>query len=258
MEMCNNFFDENNTAILDNVNERVSEDVNKLFGFDKELEELIKCLLKLKKSNVLILGKPGVGKTALVEKLAQKINSGNVPKELRYKTIYELSLNSALAGTRYRGDFEKKIDDLLTTIMDNGDIILFVDEIHNLVNCGDVNNNKSSMSFGETLKPYLARNQIQLIGATTMGEYKKYIKNDPAFDRRFSKIIIDEPDMLDVIGMLEINKEQYEKHYDVKLTMNDLTTIVKKAKRKKGVFPDKAFDELEDYCYDLKSKQNEE
>lgn len=239
---------------LENINERVTTNLYNLVSFDKEVDELIKGLSRLKKSNVLILGKAGVGKTSLVEKLASKINAGTIPKQLKNKTIYELSLNSLLAGTRYRGDFEQKVDKILNIIKDDKDIILFVDEVHNFLNCGDTNDNKGSMSLGDTFKPYLANNRIKLIGATTIEEYNEYIRPNKAFDRRFYKMILKEPSIDKVLEMLIANQKQYEDYYDIKLSIEDLERVIKKAKRKKGTFPDKAFDELEEYCYVLSKK----
>ncbi len=242
---------------FENINERITTNIYNLVSFDEETEKLIKGLSRLKKSNVLILGEAGVGKTSLVENLASKINIGTVPKRLRNKTIYELSLNSLLAGTRYRGDFEQKVDKILNIVKDDEDIILFVDEVHNFLNCGDVNENKGSIPLGDTFKPYLANNRIRLIGATTLEEYNKYIKPNKAFDRRFYKLILKEPSTNKVLSMLIANQEQYEDYYNVKLSIEDLETVVKKAKRKKGTFPDKAFDELEEYCYALSKKMEE-
>lgn len=244
---------------LDNINERVGIDNYKIVGFEKEVEELIKGLSRLKKPNVLILGDAGVGKTALVEKLATKINMGDVPKNLRNKTIYELNLNTTIAGTRYRGDFEKKVQKILDIVTARDDVILFVDEVHNIMDFGKTDKKTgSAIPLSETLKPYLARNKITLIGATTTKEYKKHIEPDSAFDRRFYKMTISESCRENIMPILFANRELYETHYGVKLKINDLETVIKNSRKRKGKYPDKALDELEDYCYQLKKNNEKE
>ncbi len=233
------------------MNDYVKKQKIKNIGFDAEIEKLIKGLSKLKKNNVVILGKAGIGKTSLVERLCELINKGEVPKMLKNKTILEVSLNGAMAGTQYRGAFEDKIQKLINLVINRDDIILFIDEIHNLINC---NNNDNTVGLADTLKPYLARGEFSLIGATTLKEYEESIAKDPALERRFYKLNLEEPSEEKVINILQKSKNQYEKHYDVKLNKNDILKIVELAKNRKGAYPDKAFDELEDYCY-LKSKE---
>lgn len=236
---------------LTNINSQIKKG-NNLYELEEETEKLIKGLLRYKKSNVLIVGKAGIGKTALVENLAKKINEGNVPEKLKNKKIYELSLNTTIAGTRYRGDFEEKVRNILEFVSSKKNIIIFVDEIHNILNLGGA---EGAISLDETLKPFLARNKITMIGATTTKEYKRTIYKNEAFDRRFSKIKMKEPKLSKVIKILEASKENYEKHYSVNLDDNDLVRVVLKAKRRKGSFPDKAFDELEEYCYYLQKNK---
>lgn len=243
-------FCRDNTFVTD-MNDYVKTNKIKNIGFDDEIEELIKGLSKLKKNNVVILGKAGIGKTALVEKLCELINSNKVPKMLKNKTILEVSLNGALAGTSYRGAFEDKIQKLINLVTDRNDIILFIDEIHNLINC---NNNDNTVGLADTLKPYLARGNFSLISATTLKEYENSIAKDPALERRFFKLNLEEPSEEKVLNILQKSKSVYEKHYGVKLNKNDIVKIIELANNRDGAFPDKAFDELEDYCY-KKSKE---
>ena len=240
---------------FENVNDRVTEQSGNLYEYEEETKKLIQGLSRYKKSNVLLIGKAGVGKTALVENLARKINAGDVPNNLKSKQIFELSLNNSIAGTRYRGDFEEKIQYMLECMKDNKDnIIIFVDEIHNIMSFGRSRDN-GTISLDEILKPFLARNDVTMIGATTIKEYNKYIKGNAAFDRRFCKLKVNEPKKSTVIEILKKSKSSYEKHYGIHLDDADLIRVVIKSKRRRGVFPDKAFDELEDYCYYLQKNK---
>lgn len=229
-----------------NMNDYVKKHKIKNYGLEEEIELLIKGLSKLKKSNILILGKAGIGKTSVVEKLAELINENKVPVMLQGKTILELSLNGSLAGAQYRGSFEERIQSLLNFITERDDIILFIDEIHTLMDC---NSNDGNIGLSEILKPYLAREGFSLIGATTQKEYEKTIATDSALNRRFSKIKMEEPNSEKVLTILQKCKTPYEKHYGIKLTKADLQKIIDASIEREGTFPDKAFDELEDYCY---------
>ncbi len=236
----------NENNYVKNMNEFVQKNKIKNFGFENESEELIKGLSRFKKNNVLILGKAGIGKTALVEKLCEMINDKQVPNILQNKVVLEVSLGGILGGTKYRGEFEEKVQKLIDFVTRRNDVILFIDEVHNLMCC---NSNDGNIGFGEILKPYLARADFSLIGATTVKEYEEYIVKDSAIDRRFFKLSMEEPNSDKTINILQKVKCQYEKHYNIKLTKNDIIKVVELSKMRTGAFPDKAFDELEDYCY---------
>lgn len=239
------FIDRNNC--IKNMNEYVKKNKIKNYGFDEEIKELIKGLNRVKKNNVLLLGKPGIGKTALVEKLCELINQEKVPDILKNKTILEINMVGLEAGTQYRGSMEKKVQDIFNFIMDRDDIIIFIDEIHNILRCGK---SEGSSGLGDMLKPYMARNELTLIGATTIEEYEETISKNGAMDRRFCKLYMDEPDEKKLLLILEKSKTQYEKHYNIKLSKNDIVKVIELSKSRQGSFPDKAFDELEDYCYE--------
>lgn len=211
-----------------------------------ELDDLIKGLNRLKKNNVLIIGKTGIGKTALVESLCQKINRHDVPVNLRDKKILEMSLGGLLAGTKYRGEFEEKLNNILQFVINREDIILFIDEIHNLMTCGGA---EGAIPGGEILKPYLARREVSIIGATTETEYKNTIFQDKAMNRRFSLLKMNEPTLEVTTEILNNDRKKYENHYGIKLTKEEIENVVIKSKKRTGSFPDKAFDELEEYCY---------
>lgn len=240
-----------NTCVK-NMNEYVKVKKITNYGLEEETRELIKGLQRYKKSNVLILGKAGIGKTALVENLCMLINKKKVPKELRDVIVLELSLNASVAGTRFRGDFEEKIQKILNYVANNPKIILFIDEVHNVMVAGRA---EGAFGLGDILKPYLARDEIRLIGATTKEEYKKTIDKNSAMKRRFYKLNMKEPTKKATLNILKNSKSNYERHYKVKLSDKDLIKIIKLAKRKDGSFPDKALDVLEDFCYTKANKK---
>lgn len=236
--ICNN-----NVSV---VNERVKRQKTKVIGMDKELKTLINSLRRLKKPNAIIIGNAGIGKTALVEKLAIAINKNEVPKSLKNKIILEVNINSLVAGTKYRGDFEQRLEDIIGNVKNNKEVILFIDEFHTSVKAGDTI--ESGLSMGNILKPYLARGEIKVIGATTEEEFKKYVAKDKAFKRRFRVLRLKQPSLKQTINILKGVKGDYEKHYKCKITDEDIFLICFKAVMfRKGYLPDKAFDEMEEW-----------
>ncbi len=186
-----------------------------VIGRSKEIERVIQILCRRTKNNPVLIGEPGVGKSAIAEGLAQKIVEDKVPEVLKGKTVFSLDLASVVAGTKYRGEFEERFKKALDSIKKAGNIILFIDEIHTLVNAGGA---EGAIDAGNILKPMLARGEIQTIGATTLEEYRKYIEKDAALERRFQPIIVDQPSVEDTIEILKGLRDKYEAHHNVKIT----------------------------------------
>lgn len=236
----------NNLKYGVNLNEKVKSKNYNITGRDKELNELIEALCKKDKSNAILIGDAGVGKTAIVEALAIKINKNEVPEYLKDKQIIELTMSSIVSGTRYRGEFEEKIEKIINEFENNEDLILFIDEIHTMVGAGGA---EGAIDASNILKPYLARNRIKCIGATTINEYNKTISKDKALNRRFQIIKVNEPTKEETLNILKNTKKYYEKFHNVKISNNDLNYIVNiayKDKTKKN--PDKSLEILDLLC----------
>lgn len=238
------------TPILDNFSRDLTKlaadgDIDPIVGRDKEVKRISQILSRKKKNNAIIVGEAGVGKTALVEKLALLINSGNCPSNLLDKRIVALDLSSMVAGTKYRGQFEERMKAVMVELKDNPDVIVFIDEIHTMVGAG---NSSGQMDAANMLKPSLSRNEIQCIGATTHDEYKKHIEKDAALVRRFQKIILEEPSYDETIEILKKLQDSYENYHKVKYEENVIETIVLLANRyiTDRQFPDKAIDILDE------------
>ena len=202
--MFNNNSEENENVLEKygrNINEEVKKrKVDPVIGRDEEIRSITKVLSRKTKNNPVLIGEPGVGKTAIVEGLAQRIVKGDVPSTLKDKTIWELNMASLIAGAKYRGEFEERLKKVLDEIKKSeGNIIMFIDEIHMIVGTGAI---EGAMDTGNILKPMLARGEIHVIGATTLNEYRKYIEKDGALERRFQKIIVHEPTLEDTITIL--------------------------------------------------------
>lgn len=242
---------------LTDMHKYVKENNITVTGFDDELEQLVKGLLRYKKPNVILLGEPGVGKTALVEKLAIAINEHKVPPIISKYRIMQLSINTAIAGTRYRGDFEEKIEKVLSAVAKQKNIVLFIDEIHNIVGAGATGNADATLDAANILKPYLARGAIKVIGATTNEEYE-YIKRDGALARRFKTLEILEPTKEQTMDILKSMKPVMLEHYDVKISNKELEDIYYQSTFRKGRMPDVALDELEEFCVDVYYKRCKE
>ena len=248
---------ESETPTLDvfcvNINDDVFLKKEKIIGREKEIERIIHILGRKNKSNPLLIGDPGVGKTALVSALAQKINSGKVSPRLAGKKILSLDLALVVAGTNFRGEFESRIKDIIYEAEENEDIILFIDEIHSLIGAG---NASGGLDAANILKPALARGKIQCIGATTLDEYKKYIEKDPALERRFQNVIVNEPNTHDTRKILQGIKPSYEKFHNAEISNQALDQIVALSSRyiTERFFPDKAIDILDETASRLRNK----
>jgi ATP-dependent Clp protease ATP-binding subunit ClpC len=212
-----------------------------VIGRDKEIERVMTVLSRRTKNNPVLIGEPGVGKTAVVEGLAQKVVSGDVPETLKDKQIYSLDLGALVAGSRYRGDFEERLKKVLKEIRTRGDIIIFIDEIHTLVGAGAA---EGAIDAASILKPMLARGELQTIGATTLDEYRKYIEKDAALERRFQPIQVAEPSVAHTVEILKGLRDRYENHHRVTITDAALTAAATLADRyiSDRFLPDKAID----------------
>ena len=216
-----------------------------VIGRANEIERVMQVLSRRTKNNPVLIGEPGVGKTAIVEGLATQIVDGNVPDSLAGKHIYTLDLGALVAGSRYRGDFEERLKKVLKEIRTRGDIILFIDEIHTLVGAGAA---EGAIDAASILKPMLARGELQTIGATTLEEYRKYLQKDSALERRFQPIQVDEPSIADTIRILEGLREAYEEHHKVEFTEQALVNAANLADRyiSDRFLPDKAIDLIDE------------
>lgn len=214
-------------------------------GRDKEIERIMQVLSRRTKNNPVLIGEPGVGKTAVVEGLALDIANGNVPETLKDKQVYSLDLGSLVAGSRYRGDFEERLKKVLKEINQRGDIILFIDEIHTLVGAGAA---EGAIDAASLLKPKLARGELQTIGATTLDEYRKHIEKDAALERRFQPVQVDEPSVEDTVQILKGLRDRYEAHHRVSYTDDALAAAANLSDRyiNDRFLPDKAVDLLDE------------
>ena len=222
--------------------------LDRIIGRDKEIARTIQILCRRQKNNPCLIGEPGVGKTAIAEGLAQKIAAGEVPFQLTNKEVFLLDLTALVAGTQFRGQFEGRIKGLINEIKTEGNIILFIDEIHNIVGAGD--SEGSTMNTANILKPALSRGELQVIGATTFKEYRKYIEKDSALERRFQPVTINEPTIEDTVEVLKGIKGYYEEHHRVKISDELLRMCAVLSERyiNDRYLPDKAIDLLDEAC----------
>lgn len=216
-----------------------------VIGRGKEIERIIQILCRRTKNNPVLIGEPGVGKSAIVDGLAQAIAEGKVPDLLSDKTVFSLDMTSLVAGTRYRGDFEERIKNALDTIQKQGNIILFIDEIHTILHAGS---SEGGLDVANILKPMLARGELQTIGATTIDEYRKYFEKDAALERRFQPIMVDQPTVSDTIEILNGLKEKYEEHHKVEITDEAISAAAILSDRyiTDRFLPDKAIDLIDE------------
>ena len=221
--------------------------IDKVIGREKEIERMIQILNRRTKNNPCLIGEPGVGKTALAQGLALRIANGDIPAKLMNKEVYLLDMTATIAGTQFRGQFEARMKQIIDECKSEKNIILVIDEIHNIVGAGDA---EHSMNAANILKPSLADGTIQLIGTTTLNEYRKYIEKDSALERRFQPIIVEEPTTSDTIDILKGIKSYYETYHKVTIPDHVITNLVKMAERyiHDRFFPDKAIDILDEAC----------
>ena len=237
-----------------NLTDRAREGkLDSMIGREEELERVIQILNRRQKNNPCLIGEPGVGKTAIAEGLAQRIASGNVPYKLRDKEIYLLDLTSLVAGTQFRGQFESRMKGLIEEIRKTGNIILVIDEVHNLVGAGDA---EGSMNAANILKPALSRGEIQVIGATTFTEYRKHIEKDSALERRFQPVTVAEPSIEDSVKIIEGIAHYYEKCHKVRIPREMCREAVLMSERyiTDRYLPDKAIDLIDEACSDVNLK----
>ncbi|MBO5005304.1 MAG: ATP-dependent Clp protease ATP-binding subunit, partial [Clostridia bacterium] len=216
-----------------------------VIGRNDEIERVIQILSRRTKNNPCLIGEPGVGKTAVIEGLAQKIVSEDVPEMLKNKRVVSIDISSMVAGAKYRGDFEERIKKSLNEVKKAGDVILFIDEIHTIVGAGSA---EGAVDAANILKPLLARGEIKVIGATTLNEYRKYIEKDAALERRFSPVTLQEPSKEDTIKILEGIRDKYEAHHNVKITDEAIESAVNLSVRyiNDRYLPDKAIDLIDE------------
>lgn len=227
-----------------------------VIGRDEEILDVIRILSRKTKNNPVLIGEPGVGKTAIVEGLAQRIVRGDVPENLKDKTLFSLDMGSLIAGAKYRGEFEERLKAVLKEIKkSDGQIIMFIDEIHNIVGAGKT---EGSMDAGNLLKPMLARGELHLIGATTLDEYRQYMEKDKALERRFQKVLVAEPSVDDTISILRGLKERFEIHHGVRIHDNALVAAAKLSDRyiTDRYLPDKALDLVDEASAEIRVEMN--
>ena len=221
--------------------------IDRVIGRDKEIERMIQILNRRSKNNPCLIGEPGVGKTAIAQGLALRIASGSVPAKLLNKEVYLLDMPAVIAGTQFRGQFEARMKAIIDECKNDGNIILVIDEIHNIIGAGDA---EHSMNAANILKPSLANGELQMIGTTTLKEYRKYIEKDTALERRFQPIIVEEPSVEDAISILQGIKQYYEDYHHVKISNDIIRQIVNMSEKyiHDRFLPDKAIDILDEAC----------
>ena len=237
----------------DLTNQAEEGKLDPVIGRKEETDRVIEILSRRTKNNPCLIGEPGVGKTAVIEGLAQKIVNGNIPENLKNKRVITLDITSMVAGAKYRGDFEERVKKCLAEVKKAKDIILFIDEIHTIVGAGAA---EGAIDAANILKPLLARGEIQVVGATTLKEYRKYIEKDQALERRFQPVYIEEPNQADSIKILKGIRDKYEAHHNVKITDNAIIAAVELSSRyiNDRFLPDKAIDLIDEASSKIKLK----
>lgn len=240
----------NATPTLDSYSRNLTQlatagKLDPVIGREQEIQRVIQILSRRTKNNPCLIGEPGVGKTAVVEGLAQMIASGDVPETIADKRVVTLDLSGMVAGSKYRGEFEERIKKVISEVVESGDVLLFIDEIHTIIGAGGA---EGALDASNILKPSLARGEIQLIGATTINEYRKYIEKDSALERRFQPVTVDEPTEEESVAILKGLRSRYEEHHKVEITDNALKAAVKLSSRyiNDRFLPDKAIDLIDE------------
>ena len=240
----------NATPTLDSYSRNLTQlasagKLDPVIGREQEIQRVIQILSRRTKNNPCLIGEPGVGKTAVVEGLAQMIASGNVPETIADKRVVTLDLSGMVAGSKYRGEFEERIKKVISEVVESGDVLLFIDEIHTIIGAGGA---EGALDASNILKPSLARGEIQLIGATTINEYRKYIEKDSALERRFQPVTVDEPSEEESVAILKGLRSRYEEHHKVEITDHALEAAVKLSSRyiNDRFLPDKAIDLIDE------------
>jgi ATP-dependent Clp protease ATP-binding subunit ClpB len=240
-----------------NLNELARQGkLDPVIGRDEEIRRTLHILTRRTKNNPILVGEPGVGKTAIVEGLAMRIINGDVPDNLRSKTIFALDMGQLIAGAKYKGEFEERLKGVVKEVAESdGEIILFIDEIHTLIGAGG---GEGAMDAANILKPALARGELRAIGATTLNEYQKYFEKDKALERRFQKVIIDEPTVEDAISILRGLKDRYETHHHVRIKDEAIIAAVELSTRymTDRFLPDKAIDLIDESAAKLRLEMN--
>ena len=251
--MMNQEYQDNNENVLEKYGRDVvalarEGKIDPVIGRDEEIRRIIKILSRKTKNNPVLIGEPGVGKTAIIEGLARRIVANDVPSSLKDKTIFELDMGALVAGAKYRGEFEERLKAVLNKIKESdGKIVMFIDEIHLIVGAGK---SDGALDASNMLKPMLARGELHCIGATTLKEYREYIEKDSALERRFQKVLVSEPTVEDTISILRGIKERFELHHGVTIQDNAIVAAATLSNRyiTDRFLPDKAIDLIDEAC----------